>query len=120
MMGAEDEEFAGSCKLTQLALAVWRKVPEAFADYHQLLLAGADVTEARKGALELMAAQELEVTLQDPWINNLIQANVRDWAALGTISKKFPKLMIGKNGLLHGLPASKEEFIAEMESALGL
>jgi hypothetical protein len=58
--------------------------------------------------------------LQDAWINGLIDANVRDWAALSTANKKLPKVLIGKTGLIHGLPPGKAEFIAEIERVFGL
>jgi hypothetical protein len=120
LLAADDAEFPGSCKLTQLALAVWRTKPAAFADFHQLLLAGADVGEARSAAGELMPSQELSAALQDPWINGLIDANVRDWAALSTANKKLPKILLGNTGLIHGLPSGKAEFIAEIERIFGL
>jgi hypothetical protein len=120
LMGPDDAEFPGSCKLTQLALAVWRKQPAAFAEFHQLLLAGADEGEARNAALELMSPQELTVAMRDAWIDELIAANVRDWAALSASNKKLPKLLIGGGGLIHGLPSGKAGFIKEVERVLGL
>lgn len=119
LMSPADAQFPGSCKLSQLALAVWRKKPEAFAEFHQFLLAGADPSEARSAALELIAKPELEAALQDSWIREVIEANIKDCAALSATNKKLPKLLISETGLIHGLPPGKAEFILEIERLIG-
>lgn len=119
-MGPDDTQFPDSCKLTELALAVWRKKPEEFPTFHRLLLAGATLDEARDAAMQWISKPELEAALQDYWITELITSNAKDCAALSAANNKLPKLMVGDSGLIHGLPPGKTAFIQEMEKTFSL
>ncbi len=62
----------------------------------------------------------LETTLHDPWIEQLIEANIHDWVSLSGKTKNLPKLMITGKRILHGLPSGEAEFIRAIEKELGL
>ncbi|MCX6878984.1 MAG: thioredoxin domain-containing protein [Verrucomicrobia bacterium] len=119
-LGEKDAEFPGSCKLAKLALALWRTKPNEFAGFHRALLDGASAEEASARILDLMPPSELFAALKDPWIDELIQANVNDCAAFSRSSKKLPKLLITGLSILHGLPSGAADFIRVMEQELGL
>lgn len=115
-----DTEFAGSCKLSKLALALWRTKPDAFAGFNRFLLDGATPEQATARVFELMSPAELFTAMQDPWIEELIQANVRDWVAFSVNNNKLPKLLVTGTRILHGLPSGEADFIRVMEHELGL
>ena len=119
-LSEKDEEFPGSCKLTKLALVLWRTHPDKFAKFHHSLLDGASTDEASAKVLELMAPSEMFAAMRDPWIEELIQANVNDYAAFSVSTKKLPKLLITGTRILHGLPSGEEDFIRVMEKELAL
>ena len=109
----------GSCELARLALAVWRSDPGAFAAFHQSLFAGVDPASARLHAGEIIGPERLTEALRDPWIEELIQANIRDWRALSATTNKLPKLLIRDRRILHGLPGDEAGFIRVIEQELG-
>ena len=119
-LGEKDDEFPGSCKLSKLALALWRTHPDAFAKFHQALLDGASTDAATAMALDLLSPSELFAALRDPWIEELIKTNANDCAAFSVRSKKLPKLLITGTRILHGLPSGEADFIRVMERELGL
>ena len=116
----KDPAFAGSCKLSKLALALWRTKPEGFAGFHHALLDGATPEQATARVFELMSPGEFFAAKQDPWIDELIQANIRDWVAFSASNNKLPKLLISGKRILHGLPSGEADFIRVMERELGL
>lgn len=115
-----DQQHPGSCEITQLALALWRAKPEAFPAFHQALLAGSTAPAARQLALKTLPEEELDAVLSDPWIDELIHANITDWLAFSASSRNLPKLLITDTRILHGLPSSEADFIRVMEKELGL
>ena len=119
-LGEKDTEFPGSCKLTRLALVLWRTKPEAFAGFHQFLLDGATPEQATAKVLDLMPPGEMFAALRDPWIDELIQADVSDCVAFSIKSKKLPKLLVSGSRILHGLPSGEADFIRVIERELGL
>ena len=115
-----DNEHPGSCELARLALALWRIRPAAFAALHHGLLDGVMPEAARGKVLELVTQGELDAALRDGWIDELLQANIRDWEVYGAGSRKLPKLLITGKRILHGLPSGEAEFVRVMEHELGL
>ena len=107
-------------ELASLALAVWRTHPAAFAAFHQRLLEHPVAPAARSEALKLMSQAELDAALRDPWIDELIQADVHDWVAFSATRKNLPKLLISGKRILHGLPSGEADFIRVMEQELDL
>lgn len=119
-LGAAERQHLGSCELARLALAVWRARPEAFAAYHHYLLDGASPALARAKAQALLAPVELAAALRDPWIEELVQADSRDWVAFSADTRNLPKLLITGRRILHGLPSGAADFIRVIERELGL
>ena len=119
-LGTADQQHPGACEITRLALALWRAKPDAFPAVHHALLTGVSATTARARVLEVLSAEELEAALLDPWIDELIQANIKDWISFSATTRKLPKLLITDTRILHGLPSGEADFIRVMEQELGL
>jgi uncharacterized membrane protein len=118
-LGPSGKTHPGSCEITRIALAVWRKRPDAFAAFHKSLIAGPSESSARRLALGVMPEQELAVALADPWIESSIQSNIATWRDLSKTSDKLPKLLIRDKRILHGLPTGEEDFLRVMKHELG-
>lgn len=114
------DEHPGSCEITRIALAVWRTKPESFSNYHSALISTPSVDSARRLALRLLSPDQLQAALNDPWIEELIQANIADQQVLSQTTAKLPKLLIRENRILHGLPSGEQDFVRVMEQELGL
>ena len=117
---AGDIEHPGSCELARISLALWRAKPEAFAAFHHSLLEGVSADGARREALGLVSRSALDAALRDPWIDELIHANILDWVAFSDGTRQMPQLLITGKRILHGLPSGEAEFIRVMERELGL
>ncbi len=109
----------GSCAITRIALAVWRRKPAAFPAFHRKLIAAPSETAARRLALELMDDSALTAALADPWIDASIASNIAAWAAFSVNSAKLPKLLIRDKRILHGLPSGEADFLRVMKQELG-
>lgn len=119
---AADAGHPGSCELTRIALAVWRAAPDSYPEIHRVLLSDPPPSPvaALAFARGLVPADRFDIALRDPWIEQLIQANVADWVSLSGKSSKLPKLLIRDKRILHGLPSGEADFIRVMEQELGL
>ncbi len=117
-----DQEHAGSCELTRIALAVWRVNQEFYPTLHQKFLSDIPPTpaEAMAFARENVSAIQLEAAMRDPWIDELIQANITNWVSFSGQNKHLPKLLIKGKRILHGLPSGEADFIRVMEQELGI
>ena len=118
----ENKGHPGSCELTRIALAVWRASPDAYQEIHRAFLS--DPPSSQVAALAfahgLVPGDRLDRALRDPWIEQLIRANIADWVSLSGKSEKLPKLLIRDKRILHGLPSGEADFIRVMERELGL
>ncbi len=121
-LAAGDAGHPGSCELTKIALAVWRANPAAFPAVHRVFLADPqpDSAAAMAIAAGYVPAGQLEAALRDPWIGELIQADITDWVSFSRKTKQLPKLLIRDQRILHGLPSGEADFIRVMEQELGL
>ena len=66
------DQFAGSCELMRMGLALWRTDRDAFREYERWFF-GRDlptVGEARNKAQNLIGGEALEKAMQDPWIDS--------------------------------------------------
>jgi uncharacterized membrane protein/protein-disulfide isomerase len=109
----------GSCAIARIALAVWRKRPGDFPDFHRKLIAAPSESAARMLALELMDERSLTAALADPWIDQTIASHTAAWAGLSSSSDKLPKLLIRDKRILHGLPSGESDFLRVMKQELG-
>lgn len=117
-----DKGHSGSCELTRIAMAVWRVNPDSFPKLHQKFLSETPPKPAEAMAMvrENVSAIQLEAAMRDPWIDELIQANIADWVSFSAQKKHLPKLLIKGKRILHGLPSGEADFIRVMEQELGL
>lgn len=83
-------------------------------------MAGASLEALSRLAHEAVGKDKLDEALGDPWIDELIAANVADWVAFSKSSAHLPKLLIGGKRILHGLPSGSADFIRVMEQELRL
>lgn len=111
-----------SCELTRIALAVWREKPDAYPAIHRAFLSDPSpkVAEALALARKKVPRAKLDAAMNDPWIDELIRANVADWVSFSGKTKQLPKLLIRDKRILHGLPSGEADFIRVMERELGL
>jgi uncharacterized membrane protein len=121
-LAAGDNDHPSSCDLARIALAVWRTNPAEFPAVHRLLLTDPppNRSEAMGIATNKIPSAKLDEALRDPWIDELIHANIADWISLSLKSKQLPKLLIRDKRILHGLPSGEADFIRVMEQELGL
>ena len=121
-LAATDDGHPGSCELTRIALAVWRVKPAAYPAIHRAFLSNPppDLASALTLAREQVPTASLEVAMREPWIDQLIRANIADWEAFSSNSRQLPKLLISGKRILHGLPSGEADFIRVMENELGL
>ena len=117
-----DSGHLGSCRLTEIALAVWRAKPAAFPAIHRAFLSDSppDAESALSLARGYVPSADLEESLRDPWIDQLVETNIADWTAFSGKTRQLPKLVIRDQRVLHGLPPGEDEFLRVMEQELGL
>ena len=121
-LAAGDDGHPGSCELTRIALAVWRVNPAAYPAIHQAFLSDPlpDSAKAMSLARAQIPSAQLEAAMREPWIDQLIAANIADWVSFSGKNRKLPKLLISGKRILHGLPSGEADFIRVMEHELGL
>lgn len=121
-MRPTDRDHPGSCALARIALAVWKSDPSIYQEVHTRFISDPPMDE--KSALafvrERLTTSRLDAALRDPWIDELIHANISDWTALSSSTRQLPKLLIRDKRILHGLPSGEADFIRVMENELGL
>jgi len=112
----------GSCELSRLALAVWRVEPGAFAGVHEAMFAipGGDVDLARRMVIDSVPEAVLQQALGDPWIEEVLEANMDDWEFFSGETRILPKLLLRDARMLHGRPPRESVFFDVVESELGL
>ena len=112
----------GSCQLARVALAVWRVEPAKFPEIHRALFAepAPAEAEAMQLASALVSRERLQDALKDPWIDELLAADIEDWISFSSKTSQLPKVLIRGTRLLHGLPSGEADFIQVMERELGL
>ena len=119
-LGFTESEHPDSCAIARYALALWRTKPEAFAAFHHALLNGLSLAEAKTRASQFVPKTDLDAAMRDPWIDELIQADIHDWVSFSVNTRNLPKLLISDKRILHGLPSGEADFIRVMERELGL
>ena len=107
--GEVDERHRFACELAELAHAVWRAEPSAFAEYHDWLFEqqeslGHDTAPAHERAVQIVGSSSLEQALAEVRAAGLIARDVQIAVDLGV-------------GQLPGLFANGNLFVAIPESA---
>jgi len=122
VISLSDKGHSGSSELTRIAMAVWRANPNFYPMLHLKFLSDnpPSLTEAMAIARENVSEIQLETAMRDPWIDEIIEANIVDWVAFSAQKKQLPKLLIGGKRILHGLPSGEADLIRVMEQELGL
>jgi uncharacterized membrane protein len=112
----------GACELARLSLAVWLANPQAHGEAHRLLFTRPTLTpaEARQKILALVPASDLDKALADPWIDELIAANVADYALLVKASPRMPKLRIKDGKVMSGVSKTTDSFLKLISGELDL
>ena len=111
----------GACDLARLALAAWLAAPDRFPTIHATLFAAAaEPAAARDRVATLTGRESLERALADPWLDEVLRANVSDYRLLAERVHALPKLVLNGKRIVHGVPPSREVFLASMRRELGL
>lgn len=118
-LGPMEAGHPGSCEVARLALTVWKYAPNEFVRFHENTLKSITLEDYRRFAREIISPERLETAIRDPWITELIQANIADWVSFSSETKKLPKLLVTGRRILHGLPSGEADFIRVMEQELG-
>jgi uncharacterized membrane protein len=102
------EEFADSCELAKVALAVWVAKRDAFPifDRWMFTLDSGDrwhprgLDAARAKAIELVGQSKFDAARTDPWIDRYLQTTVRIYGNAG--GGAVPKLVFGSRWVTPG------------------
>lgn len=119
---ARVQDHAHACELARLGLAAWRANPEAYGEVHEILFTRPvlDPELAELAVEQIVGAEELESALKDPWVEELLTANISDFSQLTTRTIKMPKLLTGGDKILHGLTRTSEVLLLALEKEFGL
>lgn len=113
------DDHPSACLLARLALAVWRKAPGQFAEFHHYLMTiplPADEAAAQSKAASICGGEmELNMALGDPWISEQLAETVSQFRLLSAQEQKMPKLLLRDDIVMHGVARDVESFRAEMK-----
>ncbi len=118
--GIEDHE--GACELARLGLAAWRAMPEAFPEVHEVLFTRPVLTPeiAEIAVAQIVGEEALAAALKDPWIEEILTANTNDFRQMSSKTPKMPKLVVGRNKMLHGVTKTPEALLEALEQEFQL
>ena len=69
---------------------------------------------------QIVGEDALEKARTDPWIAEMLEADLSDIAEFTKGNWQMPKLLVSTNKMLHGLTASSEVLISAIEQEFGL
>lgn len=100
------DEFADSCELAKIGLAVWVANREAFPAFDRWMFSfesgdrwrPKSLDAARAKAVELVGQAKFDAALSDPWISQYMQASIRIYGDTGGTA--VPKLVFGSRWVL--------------------
>ena len=106
-----------ACELARLGLAAWRAKPEAFPEVHEALFTRPVLQPeiAEIAVAQIVGEEALAKALEDPWVDELLKANLNDFRQLIAKTIKMPKLLVGKGRMLHGVTNSAEILLRSLE-----
>jgi uncharacterized membrane protein len=111
-----------ACELARLGLAAWRAKPEAFPEVHEALFTRPVLQPeiAEIAVAQIVGEEALAKALEDPWVDELLKANLNDFRQLIAKTIKMPKLLVGKGRMLHGVTNSAEILLRSLEDEFKL
>ena len=97
------DEFAGSCELAKIALAVWVARRDAFPVFDQWMFSyesgdrwqPRSLDAARAKAVELVGQAKFDAAATDPWVNHYLQTSIRIYGDTIRGGNSVPKLVFG-------------------------
>ena len=107
-----DGDHAGACEIARLALSVWRNRPEEYPALHHWLMEKERLpAQVRVRVAEILTGNPVGTAAADPWINQLLAANVADWVYFSANhGGNLPKIVGPSSKVLHGPPSGVDEF----------
>jgi uncharacterized membrane protein len=108
----------GACTMARAALAMWRTDPGQFHAFHHALLADPTAENASMLAAALLA--DAEAAMADPWIDEILFANIEDWRHLSADNARLPKLLLANRRIIHGVPDSADSLLEAVRAELSL
>jgi len=112
-------EHLEACFLAHYAITIWFMAPEKFADYHDWLMTAPSEKEAKAKAENLLGKEAFARGLRDQRVRVLFEQNIQDYKALSTINPVMPKILLGKNLLMHGRAKDVLSLSITLQNKLG-
>jgi len=69
---------------------------------------------------QIVGEDALAKAQQDPWVDEILAANINDFRQLTKKTVRMPKLLVGKDRMLHGLTKTPEILLLALEKEFGL
>jgi uncharacterized membrane protein len=118
-LSASVQDHPSACELARFALAVWTTKPEAFADFHDFLMAQplpiTSLGKVQAQAETLLGKAALESALASPALGEIMAENLKIYASLALTNLRMPKLLLHGDTVMHGTASSTEAFLAAIE-----
>lgn len=124
----DDAEFADSCELAKIGLAVWKANPEAFASFDRWMFSfdsgdrwqPRNPDAARAKAIELVGETKLAAAVADPWVARYLQTSTRIYGATLQGDKGgVPRMVFGSRWVIPQ-PNDAEDLLSILQNSLGL
>lgn len=111
-----------ACELARLGLAAWRAKPEAFEEVHETLFTRPILEPeiAEIAVAQIVGEEALAKAREDPWIEEVLVADVNDFGQMVGSNRRMPKLLFGKDRVLHGLTNTPEALLRGLEQRFEL
>ncbi|MDE0826345.1 MAG: vitamin K epoxide reductase family protein [Akkermansiaceae bacterium] len=117
------QDLEHACELARLGLAAWRANPEVYAEVHETLFLRPvlDPELAELAVAQIVGDDDaFEEALQDSWIEEVLAANNNDFRQFTAETVKMPKLLFGKDKILHGVTRTPGVLLQTLEKEFGL
>lgn len=121
----QTDEFADSCDLAKVGLAIWMARREAFAEFDRWMFSPEpghlwhprSLEAATAKAVELVGQAKFEAARNDPWIERFLQTSIQIYG--GTSGTAVPKLVYGAHSVTPE-PENTDELVFILHASLGL
>jgi uncharacterized membrane protein/protein-disulfide isomerase len=122
------DEFAGSCELAKVTLAVWAARREAFPAFDRWMFSydsgdrwqPRSLDAAKAKAVELVGQAKFEAAQTDPWIDRYLQTSIRIYGnTLQGGNNAVPKLVFGPRWVIPQ-PDDIDDFISILRDRLAV